>query len=820
MVQTLRQRVELGFEVFARLIARRAWIVLILSLAVVGGLASNVRHMVMDTATESFLHDDDPALLTYNAFRDQFGRDELVIVAIESDDVFAPAFLKKLQALHHELKNDTPYLDDITSLINARNTYGEGDDLIVEDLFEDWPQDPADYEAKRERAYANPLFENVLLSEDRRITAIVIRTDAYSSVGVEDDPLAGFDDDGFGDGTMDGFNDPANAAPLEREFLTDAENTELVTAVEKIAYGYDAPDFQVYVSGSPVVAHALKSAMQTNMKRFTLMGLGVIAVVLLVMFRRPSGVILPLLVVILSVIGTLGLIPLSGRAFTLPMQILPSFLLAVGVGAAVHLLAIFFRHLQRGHDVHDSIAYAMGHSGLPIVMTSLTTAAGLASFAGAEVAPIADLGLIASTGILLSLFLNLTFLPAMLSLLPLKPKASGRADKRHKRMDALLVGVADFSTRRAWLVLAVSGFVLVGAIAGITQLRFSHQPFDWLPRSEPSRLALDVIDERLKGASAIEVIVDTKRENGLYDPEVMAGLEQLNRDVERLQDEHYSVGKTLSLADILKESNRALHANDNAYYVIPDDRDLIAQELFLFENSGSDDMEDFVDSQFRMARFTARMPWVDSVYLRDLDQTLSAKFHDVLGEDVEITVTGMNALLGRTMHATIESMTESYIIAALVITVMMVAFLGNLRYGVVSMIPNLTPIIVTLGVMGWLDVPLDLFTMLIGSIAIGLAVDDTIHFMHNYRRYHHDTGSVETAVRETLLGTGRAMLVTTVVLSLGFFIYMLSTLNNLFNFGWLTGLAITLALLADTFLAAALMKILDRAHLIPDDKDY
>ena len=318
----------------------------------------------------------------------------------------------------------------------------------------------------------------------------------------------------------------------------------------------------------------------------------------------------------------------------------------------------------------------------------------------------------------------------------------------------------------------------------------------------------------------MEVLVDTGEVNGLYAPEIMKGLDELGPKVEALNTEYVAIGKTLSLADILKESNKALHANDQTHYAIPDNRDLIAQELFLFENSGSDDMEDFVDSQFQQARFTIKMPWVDSVYLQDLDKTLTTTFQETLGEGVKLTVTGMNALLGRTMQATIYSMAQSYIIAALVIGLMMIAFLGSVRYGLVSMIPNLSPIVVTLGLMGWMGVPLDIFTMLIGSIAIGLAVDDTIHFMHNYRRYHHSTGSVEIAVKETLLGTGRAMLVTSIVLALGFFIYMFSIMHNLFNFGWLTGTAIILALLADTFLAAALMRVLDKAHLIPDDKDY
>lgn len=810
MIQTIRQRIETGLERYARVVTNNAWITLLVSVLVVGALGANLPKIVMDTATESFLHDDDPALLAYNDFRDQFGRDELVIVAIETEDVFAPEFLAKLKKLHDELRDNTPYLDDITSLINARNTFGRADELIVEDLFQDWPTDPAAFEEKRQRAYANPLFENTFLSEDRRITAIVIRTDAYSSVGVEEDALAGFED----------LDAPTGEQQVPREFLSDAENSELVQKVAEISYAYDAPDFKVYASGSPVVAHALKSAMQTNMKRFTLMGLGVIGVVLFIMFRRVTGVVLPLLVVIMSVLGTLGLLPLTGRTFTIPMQILPSFLLAVGVGAAVHLQAIFFRHVQKGHGRHDSVIYAIGHSGLPIVMTSLTTAAGLASFSGAEVAPIADLGLIASLGILLSLFLNLTFLPAALSILPLKAKSGAKAQKRHARMDNILTAIAKISTRRAVPVLGASAVLLAVAIAGMSQLKFSHQPFNWLPTTEPSRAAIDFIDERLKGASAIEVVVDTKTENGLYDPKILAGLERLNREIEGLKTDYISVGKTLSLADIVKESNRALHANDPAHYTIPNDRDLIAQELFLFENSGSDDLEDFVDSQFSKARFTVKMPWADAIHLRDLDTLITEKFRAVLGDDVDITVTGMNALLGRTMEATIYSMAESYIIAAFVITIMMVVFLGSVSIGLISMIPNLTPILVTLGVMGWLGIPLDLFTMLIGSIAIGLAVDDTIHFMHNYRRYHHKTNNVEVAVRETLLGTGRAMIVTTIVLSLGFIIYMMSTLTNLINFGWLVATAIILALLADLFMAPALMAVLHKAHIIPDDSDY
>ncbi len=790
----LREKIEDGFGHFAHLIYRNHWKVLLLVLLFVAGLATQLPKLMMDTSTEGFLHTDDPALTAYAGFRDQFGRDEVLAIAVTAPDLFDLQFLNKLKQLHEELRDNVPYLDDITSLINARNTRGEGSTLIVEDLLEEWPEDAAALAAVKKRAMGNAFYRNLLLSEDATTTVIVIKTEAYSSLGAEGDALDGFDD---------AFEDDATS--IERQFITDDENSELVIAAHRIAERYNGPDFQVRIGGGPEVMYKLKQVMQTNMERFIRLAFGAIAIALFIMFRRITGVVLPLLVVLFSLLSTLSVMAIAGIAFKLPTQILPSFLMAVGVGASVHVLAVFFRHLQQGNSKEDSIAYAMRHSGLAIVMTSFTTAAGLISFAGAEVAPISDLGILASSGVLLSLLFTILLLPALLSIIPLKAKSGRSAEKRHAAMDRIVIGIADFATSRHKLVLVLSSIIILIGIIGATKVRFSHEPYKWMPTSMSVRQAGDFLDQKMGGASVVEVVVDTGRENGLYQPHILKGLERLKQEIEQIREGPVTIGKTLSVVDIIRETNRALNENQQIFYTVPDQRDLIAQEFLLFENSGSDDLEDFVDSQFSKARFTLKMPWTDSIHLYKLSDDLQKRFHQQLGDDVVITVTGMNALLGRTMAATIFSMTQSYIIAAVVITIMMIVLLGDLRIGLISMIPNLAPIILTVGVMGWLDLPMDLFTILIGSIAIGLAVDDTIHFMHNFRRYHLASGDVADAVRRTLLTSGRAMLVTSIVLCLGFFIYMFSILTNLFNFGLLTGLAIGIALLADFFLAPALM---------------
>ncbi|MEN8167168.1 MAG: MMPL family transporter [Pseudomonadota bacterium] len=820
MATTLRNSVERGFVLFGHFVYHHHWFMLGLTILFSAALLSQLPKLTMDTSTEGFLHEEDPILLDYHRLLAQYGRDELIVIAIHGKEVFEPTFLAKLRDIHYELLDHTPYLDDITSLINARNTRGAAGELIVEDLLEHWPENETQLAAVKTRAMANPLYQDMLLSRDGTTTTIIIKTDAFADTSQLEDALAGFDES---------FDAPMTGSSEPRESLTDQQNSEVVNKVGAILDQYRADDFVIYYAGAPVVTDVLKKSMMSGMRQFMLIAVVAISLLLFLLFRRISGVALPMLTVILSLLSTLGLMGALGIPIKLPTQILPSFLIAVGVGASVHILTVFFRKyrmLQNESTTpvatakEEAIAYSLGHSGLAVVMTSLTTAAGLASFAGAQVAPISDLGIIAAIGVMLSLVYTLVLLPTLLAILPIRAITKRETAERHARIDRLLTAIADFSVDRSKFVLVISALILAVGLGGALQIKFSHKPFEWFPEEKPIRVATEFIDANLGGASSIEVIVDTGQPNGIYEPAFMQGLERLNREVAEIDQGELYVGKTLSVADIQKEINKALNENRDAFYTIPNDRELIAQEMLLFENSGSDDLEDFVDSQFSQVRFTARMPWVDSILYGPFIEELRQRFGKVLGNDNQITVTGMATLLGRTMAATIYSMAQSYLFAALVITLMMIILIGSLRIGLLSMIPNLTPIILTLGLLGWLGIPIDLFTMLIGSIAIGLAVDDTIHFMHNYRRYHHEFGTVKPAVRETLLSTGRAMFFTTIVLSFGFFLYMFAELSSLFRFGMLTGFAILMALLADFFLAPALLAQLHQAKLISDDSDY
>jgi len=794
-----RQKIERGFEAFVHLIYRWRWVVLLLMLSVVAGFASQMPKLTTATSNESFLHSDDPILLAYNDFRDQFGRDELIIIAIQPPDVFDLKFLKRLKALHEDIEAKVPHVNEITSLINARNTRGDRDQLIVEDLLEKWPQNKDDLMVLKKRVLSNPLYLNRLISEDSGFTTIVIQTNSFSDEGNDLDVTAGFDD------AEKPSKDSQKGRPV---FLTEKENTAVVMSVSKIVSRYQADDFRLYLAGSPVVTTMVKISMQKDMKLFIILSVLAIGLCLFLMFRRVTGVVLPLLVVILTLISTLGVMALAGVPVTTVTMVLPSFILAVGVGASVHVLALFYRYLDKTGKKKDSIVHAMGHSGLAIVMTSLTTAAGLASFSTAEVASVANLGIFAGAGVMLALFYTIILIPVLLAIIPIKAKTR---PQDHRSLF--------FSTGHPKAIAIASAVLILISLIAATRLNFSHDVLKWQPDKAPVRIATQKINDELKGSVTLEVILDTGRENGLYDPVILKKLDRLAEEIERIEQGDLFVGMASSVADILKEIHQALNENRPEFYSIPDNPKLIPQEFLLFENSGSDDLEDVIDSRFQIARFTIKVPWLDALKYAPFLKDVEARFRAAFGQDADITITGLMTLFCRALTAAVHSMGKSYAIAAGVITIMMILLIGNLRIGLISMLPNLAPIIVIMGIMGLFGFPLDMFTMLIGSIAIGMVVDDTVHFMHNFRRYYNETGDVTEAVRQTLHTAGRAMLVTSVVLSLGFFVLMFASMNNVFYFGMLTGITILLALLADFLLAPALMAIFIKPHGL-DNKEF
>ena len=808
----LRARIERGFARWGEVCHDRPWWIVLILVGALGYLATFFDTMEVDTSNEAYLHEDDPARVAYDEFQKAFGKDERLVVLVESDgDIVNERFLRRLEAWHERLK-EVPQVDKVDSLINARLTIGREDELIVKDLLEDWPQTEAEFDALRERIRSNPLYRNHYVNPDLTKTVLIVTPDAYtasySGAGTSDDVDefdfgAGFGDDSASSGAAEDAS--TEAGDDEAKFITDDEIYAMIDTIRELESDFARPDFRIGVSGSPFMMHQLNFILGRDMFVFSGVGILVIAALLFALFRRWVMVLLPVGVSALAVYSTFGLMGLLGMVITPSVQILPSLLLAVGVGSAVHILTVYFQAVDRGEDKKAGLRYALGHSGLAVLMTGLTTAGGLVSFITANLAPVADIGIIAPIGILSTLVFSLALLPALIAIIPLRSK--GLRDDTSGPLQRFLRWCADVSTTHPRRVVGIWFGLIAISLILIAQIRPSHFPLHWFPEGSEIREATETIDAHFGGATFTEIVVDTGEENGLHNPELLHAVDRAMRFTEELEVSGVQAGKATSLLDINKELHQALNGNDPDYYRIPDDRDLIAQELLLFENSGSDDLEDIVDTQFSKMRITVKMPFVDGIHYADYLKAFKSGFREIVGDRAEVTFTGVIALLAGSVKVLMGDTIRAYLLAFCIVVPLMMLIVGSVRTGLIAMIPNLAPIAITLALMPLLGIPLDAFTILVGSIALGLAVDDTIHFMHNFHRYYAELGDVQQAVRETLRTTGKALLVTTLVLSSAFFVYLLGTMHNLQHFGLLTGICIILAFLADALLAPALMTL-------------
>jgi len=776
-------------------------------------LAFQMKKLTVDTSFEGMLHSDDPQRVEYNNFRDQFGQDRVVICTVKTPEIFTEKCLKKLKSLHHDLEKGVPHLDEVKSLVNARSTRGEDDTLIVEELLKDWPEKEKDLVALRKYVLNNHVYLNDYISEDGQVAAIIVKPLA----SIEEVDTESADDMDL----MDDFSDETSVAEKDvkskeksarRHFLSKKDNKEVVVAVNQILDRYRAPDFKISVAGGPVSEEIYDNQIKLDMRFFTLMMFIIVLLSLFILFRRISGSVFPIFIVYSTLLSTMGIMALCKVSISPFSFILPSFITAVGIADAVHILAIFYRHLQNGHSKVDSIAFSLSHSGLAVAMTSLTTAAGLMSFSMSELSAIGNLGIFASIGVMLALVYTVIMLPAFLAIVPIKHKKMMAAGKWQKLMDRILIAIADFSSGNPKKIVTVSVLLFIISIVFTLDLKFSHHHKNTFPEDMTIRQDEEFMDKHLKGILSIEVVLDTKKENGLYEPEILKRIDNLCKEIKQIKDGEIFIGKVRSMNDILKETNQALHENNPNFYAIPDEKSLIAQELLLFENSGSDDLEKIVDSKFSKARISIKIPYLEVLDTERLSDDIYNRFKTRFEGMAEITVTGMTPLMGKAVSASIRSMTKSYVVAAFVISIMMIILVGDFKLGAISMIPNLLPIIVVMGIMGAFNVFIDLNALMICSIAIGLVVDDTMHFMYNYRKYYERSGDAFQAVRETFLTTGRALLITALVLAANFFVLLFATFTSTHKFGFFSGLVILMALVADFIVAPALM-VLVMPHL-------
>jgi len=773
-------------------------LLLLLIVFSVGLLSYNIPKLSIATSLESSFKGHNQAIQEYQEFRDLFGRDDKIVILINSEDIFSTHFLARLREFHRDLENSLPMISEVDSLINAKYIEGREGSLQVNDLMNEPPQTREQAEALRQKALAYPLYRNTYLSQNGDAMIMVIKTQAVSALTEDGKRIKN-----HGRGFKEGEEMPSNQT---LKSISQVENIAILGIIETVIKQYNAENFSIVFSGTPAYQFHVEPKIRKSMISMSIMILVLTFFFMAILFGRVSGIFLPQFVVLMSLGATMGLMALTGVPFTLTSSMLPSIILSVGLTAPIHFMVVFFKYQKKVGRLR-AIIRTLHHSGLPIMMTSLTTIIGLLSFSFTDIAPVAHLGIFAAIGISICLLLTLVFLPAMLALLKILP--GGEREKLYETStyNQALIWMGRTGIRHAHDIYILSLILFIIILPGFFKFNFSHNMLHYFDEEEPFIKQTRLIEDETSGFRALEVVVDTGEENGILDRTFLYNLEQLEDyalEQNNISGRPYT-GKITSILDIVKKTNQAWHNDDPAHYTIPQDDFLVERQLTEFRQAGPEYLGNFTDPDFSLARFTAMMYWKDAAMDVDFVKQLKEYASGLFGRSAKVVVTGAVSIGSRVIDSMMSNLAIGYSTAFFIITIFMIIAVGDLKLGLVAMIPNIYPIIAGLGLMGLMGIPLNTYNLIGGSIVIGVAVDDTIHFFHNFRNYFEKTGDVETAVIETLRSAGRALITTTLILVSCFWLRLFSSLKVISDFGLIVGFSLLVAFLADVMLAPALL---------------
>jgi predicted RND superfamily exporter protein len=783
----------------------------------------------IDMTMDSFFRQNDPVKIMYDRFKDGFGSDEVIYIVYEprDGDVFSGTSLRAVKRLQEEIvtaaggTGDGPspleHITEVRTIVNASYLEVQRDTLTSRDFVQRLPRTPAEREDLRERALAHEEYPLFYVSPDSRYGGITIRTD-FGTV------LAGPQRLEAADGFLSGDEQAASDLVAEDDVggltyrrTTMQEYSDFVRDLNQIIGKSEYTSaLKFHPVGSPVVMAFFNDVLIAELAYLFSGGMLLITVVLLILFRSLSGVVWPVAIVTCTTIVTVGLMGWLGIKMSMMISVLLMLLLVVGVADAVHILSgyLFFR--GNGLDHGNALRAVFRKSGLACLITSVTTAIGMLSLLLVPIPPVRNFGFSAAVGVLLAFVLTVMVLPLMLDLWP-PIRTGGSGASPQPRQSAPLVQrflrtIEPLSYRYPLFMSGVFLLIFVVAGYGISRIKVDSNLVQIIKEGSVIREDHDLVDRIMGGTQSMEIFLDFKAPDALKDPRVMNAMDQIQRFLE--QEHADFVVKTESLVNVAKDSYRALNENRQAMYRIPQDRPVLAQTLLLFDLASPSDREQLVSDDYSRGRISVRLlNYGSDAYLAFFDAvgrqmgTIFAPLEEAY-PDLETGVTGSLALMMRMADYISRSQMRSFGLALAVVTLLLFLVFGSTKAGLVAMIANVFPVALTFGTMGLVGFPLDADTLIIAPIVIGIAVDDTIHFVTHYRAEVLERGDIIASIKATLREVGQAITFTTVIIVLGLLILVTSQHQGMAHFGYLAAVAFFSALLADLLLLPSLAVLL------------
>jgi len=796
---------------------KHKWIFLILVLMVAIGGYFGAQRVVMDSSNESFLPEGDPIVEQNDRFKEIFGNEEFVFIYIEADDVFDYDVLTYIRELTGDLEENLPFAREVTSLTNVDYTEAHDDTMFVEELIGDEiPNDPTTLAEIKQKALSKETYIGSLLTEDSRKTGIAVSFEiipdtvylpvkpGFSALDQvkwpADDVL--MQDDVYAQSELS-VAEQAQRHP-ELSLIKMADPRKLIApALQVILDRHPAGDFTVLTTGVPVMDFLADQIIASEGAKFGLVALIASVVLLAAIFRNATAVAGPFLVLLVTLLVTFGMMGWIGLPVSMAGMIILPLLLVISVSYSIHVINHFQRAFRQLHSRRAALRYAFEHSAWPCFVTAVTTAMGFASFLILPMKPLRDVGIACAVGVFVAYALVMTLIPIAFSFGKERNLSdSSRKTSKYVQHAPWLSRWADWVIKNALAVGVV--FVLMTVVLAGFSFKFTVES-DMLElmgeRVQPVR-DMRYIADRLGGMYSYEIQIDLPEEGMAKLPEVLKAVDAMAVETESWD----SVALSMSMADIVKDLNMTMHNDDCAFYTVPDEADLIAQYLLLYEMSGGEGTEDWVDYAYQTLRLSVQVREVSTV----VGDRLNALILEQQGfpERTTITLTGDIPILMRVIGLLSYGQIKSVAVALVAITLMMMLILKSVKVGLISMIPNVFPVLAITGVMGMLGYPLDIMTILVAPMIIGIAVDDTVHYIVHFKQEFAACGSYHEANRATFGKVGKAIVFTSVILTIGFSIFGLSIVQSMLHIAVLSSVGILSALAADLFITPVLFVLL------------
>jgi hypothetical protein len=752
----------------AALVLRARWPILAAVVVLTVLAVAAYSRLGVENNIDAWFSASDPEYRRYREFRERFETEETVFIVVHAPDVFARPVLERIDRITRALVA-RPEITRVTSLTNIEDITGTPDGIEVAALVPRLDIDGDALAALRARVLADPFFPGTIVSRDGRTTIIVAEVGRSTAA-------------------------------------TDAAVVDAATA----ALAANAGAGVVYhLAGWLPVNVTMNRLTNDDVQRGFPATVALLALCLAFFLRSLRAVLIVNLVVVLSILWTMGTFAALGFTGTaITVSALPGILLALGTATGVHVVARFYEARVKEPDPVGAIRIALPQVTGPVLLTSATTAVGLGSLVVAYMAPARHLGAFAALGMGYVCLVALTIVPIALATFPPRRQAHP-----NPCLERALVAVADFEARHWGAVLVASGaLVLVGA-AGLAGLRPQGTNLNYLPEDSAPRQAMRFIEDHFGGASTLDVVV-----RGGPDVVKEPATARVVAAVQELLASYPEVSTSVAYTDLLRRMHRALHDGDPAFYRLPETSRGIAQELLLYETAGGGDLPTLVDvNGYDIARVRGMSSSFMGMernkrFFDDLGARL-ATLTPSAGVPLALEISGDWPLWLRMNLSLLDTMLESFGLAFAGVALMMILLVRSVPIGLLAMLPNVLPVLLAIGALGWARVELDFATVMVAGIALGIAVDDTIHYLARFRRELAAAGDPTIAMRRTHASVGKAMVSTSVVLFVGLGSMVTSSFPPHRTFGVIIAFTMLVALIADLLLLPALLHLADRCGI-------